>query len=180
LTHYLEQFSTGVAPKMYLENLLALVRNCGELVLAHSLVNYKIIAPGKVWKVECNHAQIERALINLLLNAKEAMPEGGTVHIHLENVILHPEDDTAKPTALSPGHFLKISIKDEGKGIAESDKDKIFDPYFTTKTDVNRKGLGLGLSIVHTIINNHRGHIEMDSVMGKGTLVVVLLPAKGD
>jgi CheY-like chemotaxis protein len=106
---------------------------------------------------------------NLVINAAQAMPEGGTIHITARNEAV--ADDSHRP--LAPGDYVHISVADTGTGIKAEHLAKIFDPYFTTK----QQGSGLGLTIVYSIIRKHNGHIEVESELGRGTTFHFWLPA---
>ena len=104
-----------------------------------------------------------------MINAKQAMCEGGTIQISIENSII----DSNEGLPLPAGKYIKLIIKDEGTGIPESILPKVFDPYFTTKD----KGSGLGLATAYAIIKHHDGFIKIKSKIGRGTSVTVYLPA---
>ncbi len=119
--------------------------------------------------------QIHQILMNLCTNAFHAMEmEGGTLTISLHKKSLSQDDLSSEPN-MQPGNFLQLSIKDTGIGIAPEIREKIFDPYFTTK-EVG-KGTGMGLSMVHGIVQSYGGFISCDSVLGKGTVFKITLPA---
>ena len=118
--------------------------------------------------------QINQVLINLCTNARDAMGDaGGILEIELANVTI---DDQERPqySQLSSGRFVKLSVKDTGKGIPPQDVNRIFDPYFTTKE--TGKGTGMGLAVVHGIIKAHEGLITVHSEPGKGTMFEILFP----
>jgi CheY-like chemotaxis protein len=117
--------------------------------------------------------QIGQVIGNLVLNAREAMPEGGVVSIFAENVVLKSNEVPGLP----PGDHIRISITDQGGGIAKEVLPKIFDPYFSTKRRGPEKGMGLGLTICHTIIRKHGGAIVVQSEAGTGTTFHIHLPA---
>jgi signal transduction histidine kinase len=118
--------------------------------------------------------QLRQVITNLLLNAYEAKPERGyIITITAENIHL----DQNNPFSLKQGNYIKISVIDTGKGIAPELLEKIFDPYFSTKTTVSQKGLGMGLAICYSIIKKHEGLISISSEVEKGTTVDVYLPA---
>lgn len=127
-----------------------------------------------LWEVSCDSEQIFHALSNLLLNAKDAINgmDNGFIELDCQNKHLETEEIPTLP----PGRYVLISIKDNGIGIPEDNIHKIYDPYFTTKNEVNRKGLGLGLSIVYSIINKHNGYIDLSSRLKEGTIFNVYLP----
>jgi len=117
--------------------------------------------------------QLRQAIYNLLKNADEAMTEPKKVTLQAGNIFLDKENHFP----LEEGHYVKISIADNGRGIPQDQLEKIFVPYFSTKDDVTRKGRGLGLAICYSIIQKHNGHIDIKSTVGKGTTVDLFLPA---
>lgn len=123
--------------------------------------------------VEADPRQIRQVFENLLTNAKEAMAEGGTVTVNIENYVV----DRKNILPIAAGDYIRITIKDSGQGIPEENLTKIFNPYFSTKDTYSQKGLGLGLSICHAILKRHNGHISVESIGGIGTIVTVYLPA---
>jgi PAS domain S-box-containing protein len=125
-----------------------------------------------VWTVEADQGQIEQVLLNLFVNAWQAMPTGGDLFLETANVNL--DEPAVFPYGLSPGEYVKIMVKDTGTGMDESTRQRIFDPFFTTK-DVDR-GTGLGLASVYGIINNHRGIIHVESELGEGSTFFIFLP----
>jgi CheY-like chemotaxis protein len=119
-----------------------------------------------IWPVTVDVAELETALVNLVINARDAMPEGGTITIGARNITI-PEGDNA-------GDYVGVSISDAGTGIAPDVLHKIFDPFFTTKPV--GKGTGLGLSQVHGFAHQAGGTVRVESELGKGTTVTMLLP----
>jgi two-component system, cell cycle sensor histidine kinase and response regulator CckA len=124
--------------------------------------------------VNADAAQIEQVLMNLAINASHAMPNGGKLTITTQTVVLNEIYCQGK-VGLSPGHYARLSVIDTGRGMDRATQAHIFDPFFTTK-ELGR-GTGLGLSMVHGIIQNHRGHISCTSKPGRGTRFDLLLPA---
>lgn len=119
--------------------------------------------------------QIEQVFMNLSTNARDAMPEGGVLSIKTASVIIDEEYVREHPSLkIKPGMYALISVRDVGMGIDSSIKDKIFEPFFTTKE--SGKGIGLGLSIVYGIIEQHKGYIDVDTEQGKGTEFKIFLP----
>ena len=117
---------------------------------------------------------IENALLNLAINARDAMPEGGIILFETKNVII---DDTAllpNNFSVSPGNFIMVDVTDSGSGIPEKIRDKIFEPFFTTKD--SSKGTGLGLSLIYGAVKEHDGAIELLSEEGKGTTFRLYIP----
>ncbi len=115
--------------------------------------------------------QIQQMLMNLVINASEAMPEGGTINIETTNVTIEHER-IGKVETIHAGEYILLSIKDSGIGIAEKDIEHIFEPLFTTK----EKGSGFGLSIVYGIVKQHKGYIDVVSIPGKGSTFYIYLP----
>jgi len=120
----------------------------------------------ELWVVEIDEGQISQVVHNLLINARQAMSEGGTVWIRGRNV-------ESGPAFLAAGRYVEIEVRDEGSGIAPEHLDRIFDPYFSTKDD----GSGLGLATAHSIIEKHDGRLTVDSEPGRGAVFRIYLPA---
>jgi PAS domain S-box-containing protein len=127
--------------------------------------------PNNLWPVEVDNRQIGQAIYNVIMNAREAMPQGGLLEVSAENV--NSSDDLSN---LRNGNYVKISIADHGKGIAQKNLDKIFNPYFSTKKMGDKKGTGLGLSICHSIIQKHGGKVTVRSKYSKGSTFHIYLP----
>lgn len=125
------------------------------------------------WTVNADPGQIEQVLLNMYVNAAQAMPDGGDIHISAENVVL--TEEFVKPFQIKPGKYVKLSVKDGGIGMDEKIIQKIFDPFFTTK--VAEKGSGLGLSTTYGIIRKHGGIIDVYSEKGKGSTFDIYLRA---
>ncbi|HSQ83755.1 MAG TPA: ATP-binding protein, partial [Desulfobacterales bacterium] len=126
-----------------------------------------------LWNVEADRSQIEQVLLNLYVNAGQAMPEGGELYLKTENVIL--DDSYTQYFSLKSGDYVKISVTDTGTGMDDNIKKRIFDPFFTTK-DIGR-GTGLGLASAYGIIKNHGGIINVYSMIDKGSTFNIFLPA---
>ncbi len=126
-----------------------------------------------LWTVMADQGQMEQVLMNLFVNAAQAMPGGGELHLETSNVILEDKDVLANVTR--PGKYVKISITDTGTGMDEKTKARIFDPFFTTK-EMGR-GTGLGLAMVYGIIRGHDGMIDVISQPGHGSTFAIYLPA---
>jgi CheY-like chemotaxis protein len=126
-----------------------------------------------LWVSEVDQSQIKQILLNLYINAWQAMPGGGDLYIQTENVIL--DEDYIKPYKLAPGKYVKISVADTGIGMDEATQKRIFDPFYTTK-EIGM-GTGLGLASAYGVIKNHGGFINVDSEKGEGTTFDIYLPA---
>jgi two-component system cell cycle sensor histidine kinase/response regulator CckA len=126
-----------------------------------------------LWPVKTDLGQFEQVLINLAVNARDAMPEGGTITFRTRNV--EAEEAAARNLRdLPPGDYVEVEVADQGTGIPPEILDKIFEPFFTTK-EVG-KGTGLGLSMVYGIVKQSGGYIYLDSEVGKGTTFRILMP----
>ncbi|MCX7367092.1 MAG: ATP-binding protein [Alphaproteobacteria bacterium] len=131
-----------------------------------------VLADG-LWPVNVDRTQLETALVNLCVNARDAMPTGGKLLIETRNATLG-ESDVARTPGLSAGEFVALVVTDTGSGIPADMRDKVFEPFFTTK-EVG-KGTGLGLSMVYGFIRQSNGHIRIDSEVGRGTTFELFLP----
>ncbi len=126
-----------------------------------------------IWPIEADQGQINQVLMNLYINAWQAMPGGGDLHTRTENVLI--DEDDGKTYQIEPGRYVKISVTDTGIGMDSSVKEKIFDPFFTTKE--MGMGTGLGLASAYGIIKNHGGCINVYSEKGHGSTFNIYLPA---
>ncbi len=173
LTSQLLTFSKGNAPIKKVLSIAEQLRDSARIVLRGTKVNCEFSLPDNLWAVEVDEGQINQVIFNLLINASQAMPEGGTIRVSAENVDV--DEQNALP--LINRGYVKITFEDHGVGIPKEQLHKIFDPYFTTK----QKGTGLGLSSTYSIIKNHDGYIEVKSAVNSGTIFHVYLPAlKGE
>ncbi|MBP1735797.1 MAG: domain S-box, partial [Deltaproteobacteria bacterium] len=170
LTTQLLTFSKGGKPVRKTIELGTVIENSVKFALSGSRVDYRIEIDEAIWRVDADEGQIGQVIQNIVLNAEQAMPLGGTVTIRADN-IRAPQKGT--PPALPPGNYVAISVNDSGIGIPEEYLPKIFDPYFTTRN----KGSGLGLATSYSIVKNHGGMIDVKSEPGKGSTFVIWLPA---
>ena len=125
-----------------------------------------------LWPAEIDPGQISQVVANLVVNADQAMPNGGTLRVVCDNFVYTPDIAPAIPD-LAPGDYIRVKISDEGSGIPEDYLKRIFDPYFTTKA----KGTGLGLATTYSIVKNHNGLITVQSEVHVGTAFTIYLPA---
>ncbi|MGD9487561.1 MAG: cache domain-containing protein [Calditrichaceae bacterium] len=169
LTQQLLTFSRGGAPVKKLSDVGILIRETSEFALRGSNVKSKISIPENLWSIEVDEGQLSQVINNLVINADQAMPEGGTLEIIADNLNAKGE----KNSLLKKGKYIRLVIRDQGIGIPMNHLDKIFDPYFTTK----QHGNGLGLATTHSIIKNHQGYITVKSELGNGTEFIIYLPA---
>ncbi len=169
LTLQLLTFAKGGAPVKTVLDPGDLIRKSVRLSLRGSNVKSDFLIPEDLWPVEADEGQLSQAFNNVVLNADQAMPDGGTITVICENVVLGP----SKVISLKEGKYVKVMIEDHGIGIAREHLSKIFDPYFTTK----RRGSGLGLSTAYSIIKKHDGMIVAESELGKGSRLLIYLPA---
>jgi PAS domain S-box-containing protein len=171
LTQKLIMFSKGGSPDKKIADVAKLVKNASEFTLSGSNLKCDFNFPNNLWPVEVDNRQIGQAIYNVIMNAREAMPQGGLLEVSAENV--NSSDDLSN---LRNGNYVKISIADHGKGIAQKNLDKIFNPYFSTKKMGDKKGTGLGLSICHSIIQKHGGKVTVRSKYSKGSTFHIYLP----
>jgi PAS domain S-box-containing protein len=137
-------------------------------------IDVRLSLPADVWPVDADRTHLHQVVLNLCVNARDAMPEGGTLSMALERVELDEVGANLMPPA-SPGPYVVLTVADSGHGIPADILDKIFDPFFTTKEP--GQGTGLGLSTVHGIVASHGGVVDVHSAVGQGTEFRVYLPA---
>jgi PAS domain S-box-containing protein len=172
LTQQLLTFASGGAPIKKTASLDGLLQESVNFALTGSSVRAKMSLQDNLWLTDIDAGQINQVVHNLVLNARQALPLGGTIEISAENVSLEQET-VIQGAHLVAGRYVKLAIKDSGVGISEEHLQKIFDPYFTTK----QKGSGLGLATSYSIVKNHSGYIFVESQLGVGTSFTIYLPA---
>jgi two-component system cell cycle sensor histidine kinase/response regulator CckA len=144
-----------------------------ELTLGKQGVLSTDLAPD-LMLVMADPSQLEQVLLNLVINARDAMPNGGEVKIETRNVLVRPDEPHA--AVLRPGRYVRISVSDTGIGMSDDLKSRIFEPFFTTKDE--GRGSGLGLATVYAVVEEHEGHVEVSSEPGHGATFHIYLPAR--
>jgi PAS domain S-box-containing protein len=168
LTYQLLTFSRGGLPIKKIISVKDILIDTSVFVLRGSGCRPDFNVQADLWNADADEGQIGQVLHNLVLNAREAMADGGVIRVSAENLILKGSEGLP----LTPGDYIKIEIQDAGSGIPQHNIQKIFDPYFTTKDS----GHGLGLAITYSVIKKHNGFIDVSSWEG-GSLFTVYLPA---
>jgi PAS domain S-box-containing protein len=171
LTSQLLTFSKGGAPIKKVASMPRILMDSAGFVLRGSNARCSFSLPDNLWDVEVDGGQMSQVVNNLIINADQAMPDGGVVTIRAENVLIAADT----PLPLQAGRYVHILIRDRGSGIPEEILPKVFDPYFTTK----RKGSGLGLASVYSIVMKHDGYVGVESKPGEETTFHLYLPASG-
>ena len=169
LTQQLLTFAKGGSPVKRPSSLKHIILETAEFALKGSNVACKFDFDKDLWLVEVDPGQISQVLHNLIINADQAMSEGGIIKIEAKNISIEKDARGVVPQ----GDYVKITIRDEGHGIPKELLSKIFDPYFTTK----EHGSGLGLAVCFSIIRKHGGFITVESFPGNGTCFHIYLPA---
>jgi len=169
LTGQLLTFAKGGSPVQKIERLFPFLEETVKFALSGTKVLCNFHVSPELWASNFDKNQISQVIDNLVINAQQAMPRGGTIELSAYNTTL----DEKEHPSLAKGDYVKIILTDQGMGIPKELIPKIFDPFFTTKTN----GHGLGLATCYSIINKHGGCIDVDSILGKGTTFSVYLPA---
>ena len=177
LTQQLLTFSRGGAPVRETAKVSEVLRDSASFVLRGSKVRFELDMGQDLWLVDIDAGQISQVMQNLLLNADQAMPSGGTVHISARNVDRVPDPlggrgAAGSSGAASKGRFVRIDVRDEGIGIPQDLQMRVFDPYFSTKEE----GRGLGLASAYAIVRKHDGLLTVRSSPGRGTTFSIFLP----
>ena len=175
LTRQLLTFAKGGSPVRKTTDIVAVIKDSAEFVLRGSSCACQYDFAAELWPVEIDSGQISQVVQNIVINAGQAMPEGGVIEVRGRNVAA---GDPALPPhlQLAGNRYVRIDIRDHGPGIAADQLERVFDPYFSTK----EKGSGLGLAISHSIIDRHSGQITASSLPGQGTTFTFFLPASAD
>jgi CheY-like chemotaxis protein len=169
LSSQLLTFSKGGAPLKKVVSMCDLLEHAAEFGLYGSNLRADFDIAVDLWKAEVDPGQIEQVINALMLNAREAMPQGGTVRVRARNVVIEENANSTLPA----GRYVKVSITDRGSGVPDDLRTKIFDPYFTTKPT----GTGLGLAISYSIVKKHGGLLLLESSNSEGAVFTFYLRA---
>jgi len=173
LSRQLVTFAKGGTPVKRVGSIVPGIREaasfCARALGADAGVRFEEALPDDIALVDIDAEQMSQVFHNLLLNAAQAMPSGGVVRVVAENVELGP----ASMVPLTPGRYVAVRVIDHGRGVDPKHIDRIFDPYFTTKSS----GTGLGLATAHSIVARHGGYLAVESTVGEGATFSVYLPA---
>jgi signal transduction histidine kinase len=161
-----------LSPAVY--NPLRIYEGLGELLqrALGETIHIDVQLPQNPWCINVDRNQLENALLNLAINARDAMKGEGVIRITGENIILNPPDCTGK--SINPGEYVRLAVADSGVGMSPTILARAFEPFFTTKP--NGHGTGLGLSMVFGFVRQSGGHVEVESVEGSGTVVQMYFP----
>ncbi len=169
LTQQLLTYAKGAIPVMSDVKVDDILRECCFLSLSGSNVRCDIDSGADLWQVNADPSQLSQAFTNILINARQAMQDGGRLSVSMGNRVL----DAGMVAQLPAGKYVRIAVRDSGVGIPRELLPRIFDPFFTTKPE----GSGLGLTTSYGIIRNHCGHIEVESAPGLGSTFTIWLPS---
>jgi len=172
LTWQLLTFSRGGVPLKRTLAVPRILKESASLALRGSNVSCTFDIAPDLWAVSADEEQLIQVINNLVVNAQQAMPQGGSLEIRAENIV-EPGNRWEHALRVEPGRYLRMSFADRGIGIPEQNLGRIFDPYFTTK----QKGSGLGLATLYSIVKNHGGYVSVASTPGQGTTLTVNFPA---
>ncbi|MFQ3223831.1 MAG: two-component system cell cycle sensor histidine kinase/response regulator CckA [Lentimonas sp.] len=168
LTQQLLTFSKGGSPHLETTTIDQLVEDSAQFILRGSNVKCEVHKDENLWAVDADKGQISQVVNNLMINADQAMPEGGIIRLSLTGERI----SGGKLPPLASGDYVCITVQDQGVGITPENLKRIFDPYFTTK----KNGNGLGLASSYSIIKSHHGLMTVDSVVSEGSIFKVFLP----
>ena len=173
LTLQLLTFSKGGGPVKTLGSLTELLKDTANSALGDSNVKCQFSIPDGLWQAEIDARQVSQVIYNLVLNARQSMPKGGTIELSAENMALNKTQSLGKGLPLTAGNYIRVAVTDHGSGIPKEHLEKIFDPFFSTK--INAHGLGVPTSF--TIARQHGGHLSVQSKVGAGSTFYFYLPA---
>ncbi|GEM_PF-5868409 len=166
--------SSDSKPILRVRDISEIIRKTVESALLGSDIRYSVSIDSNLWEIPCDVSQFREALLNILINAREAVEEkkDGKISVKAENIKVA----MGAAPGMEAGEYILITITDNGKGIEEENIGKIFDPYFSTKERATSKGMGLGLTLAYSIVKNHGGYIEVNSKVNRGTTVKIYIP----
>ncbi|HUJ19214.1 MAG TPA: ATP-binding protein [Nitrospirota bacterium] len=173
LSQRLLTFATAGEHARVMGPISGIIKESVKEVLDHAPLRAELELPEDLRPVPVDAEQMRQVFLNLVTNAKEAMPDGGVLRITGENIHLAADDGLLLPA----GDYIKVTLRDTGFGIETEHIPRIFDPYFSTKDTYSQKGLGLGLAVCYSVIKRHGGLITIDSEVEKGTTFAIYLPA---
>ncbi len=173
LTVQLLTFAKGGAPVKTLASISELLKDTISFALRGSNVKCQFSLPDDLWQAEIDAGQVSQVVHNLVINAQQAMPTGGSIELRAENIALSETRSLGRGLPIKAGNYIRIAVADHGSGIPAEHLARIFDPYFTTK----QKGSGLGLATSFSIARNHGGHLSVESELGAGSTFYLYLPA---
>ncbi|MEW6379196.1 MAG: response regulator [bacterium] len=172
LTRQLLTFSKGGTPVKRTVPLSGMLQDTARFALQGSQTGCTFSLPENLWPVEIDEGQIGQAINNIILNADQAMPDGGTIEVRARNITAATER-IIHGTIVPAGKYVEIAIQDQGVGIPKEHLSRVFDPYFTTK----QTGSGLGLTAAYYIVRKHGGYLGVESRPGESTTFYIYLPA---
>ena len=172
LTARLITFSKGGEPVREEVTIGEFVKDSVTSALSGSGIGCELQIPDDLWPVKIDERQMKQVIHNIVTNSMEALPGQGTIKVYCQNIDISEKDGLA----LKHGKYVKISLKDQGAGIAEQNLSKVFDPYFSTKEMGAQKGMGLGLAVADSVVKKHDGLITIESQLGGGTTVHIYIP----
>ncbi len=173
LTVQLLTFSKGGAPVKKLASLTELLKDTAGFALSGSNVKCYFSIPEDLWHAEIDTGQVSQVIRNLVLNAVQAMPGGGTIELSAENMAIDETKSLGSGLPIKAGNYISIAVTDHGKGIPEDHLEKIFEPFFTTR----QQSSGMGLATSFSIARQHGGHLGVKSEPGSGSTFYLYLPA---
>jgi len=176
LTSQFITLSKGSEPVKHFGSIEEVLKETATHVLSNSDMLYDLFLQNDLWQAEFDKNQIKQAFGNIMINAAESMPDGGSIVIKAKNVRADSETPGSN-TPFDNRNYVKIIIRDSGVGISEKNMIRIFDPYFSTKARGAQKGMGLGLTIAWSVITQHGGRLTVESEVGSGTVASIYLPA---
>jgi PAS domain S-box-containing protein len=175
LTNQLMAFGRRQALRPEVTDAGELAEELGDFIrrILSAAIDLKVVAAGDLWPVCVDRNQLQSAVLNLIVNARDSMPDGGEITVRIRNVELDPAAIAGKED-LVPGPYIELAVSDTGCGMAPEVREHVFEPFFTTKGV--GQGSGLGLSMVYGFAKQSNGFTEIESTVGKGTTVRILLP----